>query len=233
MRLTKMIGLCLALAFALCGLAAAEASGAPEFLHEGKEVLKKGFNEKSTTDTTFIELGETKYKMVCTSSTATGKIKGRTEIEGVVVKFKGCKAKHAEELHECEVNSIEPLGGKEEIVTKTLKGRLGLVASAEAASERGLLLLPVSGIVYVTIKGSTLCLPAETSEVKGNLIGEIKPVHTSKLKGELSYKTKEQKTQLVKKFVGESATHELEIFGAKTPLEVVDTVEYEETVEVT
>jgi hypothetical protein len=194
---------------------------------------KTGFKVKSNTNTMFVELGESKYKIVCTSGTTAGKVKGRTEVEGVVVKFKGCKAKEAEELKECEVNSIEPLGGKEEIISKTLKGRLGLVASAEAASERGLLLLPASGVVYVAIKGSTACLPAETSEIKGGLIGEIKPIHTLKLKGEVVYKTKEQKTQLIKKFVGESATHELELFGVKTPLEAVDTIEYEETVEVT
>ncbi len=234
MRLTKMIGLCAAGAFAIGGLAVAHASAAPEFLHEGKEVLNKGFVVKSKgAGATLVELGETKYKIVCTGSTAVGKIKGKTEVDSVVVKFTGCRAKEAGEAVECEVKSTSPLGGKEEIITKTLKGRLGLVLAAEATSERGLLLLPSSGTVYVTITGSTECLPAETSEVKGSLIGEIKPVHTLKLKGELVYKTKEQKTQLLKKFTGESATHELEIFAVKTPLEAVDSIEYEETVEVT
>ena len=234
MRLTKMIGLCVAVAFAISGLAAAGASAAPEFLHEGKEVSNKGFTVKSKgAGATLVELGETKYKIVCTSSTAGGKIKGKNEVENVVVKFTGCKAKEAGEAKECEVSSISPLGGKEEIITKTLKGRIGLVLSAEATSERGLLLLPSSGTVYVTITGSTECLPAETSEVKGSLIGEIKPVKTAKLKGELVYKAKEQKTQLIKKFTGEGAAHELELFGVKTPLEATDSIEYEETVEVT
>ncbi len=232
MRLTKTIGLCLALMFAVSGLTTTGASAEPEFLHEGKEVLKKSFTVKSKTGATLIELGMTKYKIVCSSSTASGKIKGTTEVEGVVAKFKECRAKEAEELHECEVSSTSPLGGKEEIITKTLKGRLGLVASTEAASKRGLLLLPNSGTVYVTIKGSTECLPQETSSVKGSLIGEVTPINTLKVKGELIYKAVEEKTQMIKKFVGESAMHELEIFGVKTPLEAVDSVEYDETVEV-
>ncbi len=233
MRLMKMIGLCLAAMFAVSGLTATGAFAAPEFLHEGKELVKKGFTVKSKTGATLVELGETKYKIVCTSSISSGKVTGKTEVEGVVARFKGCRAKEESESTECEVNSTSPLGGPEEIITKTLKGRLGLVGSAEAVTERGLLLLPASGSVYVTITGSTVCLPAETSEVKGGLIGEIKPIRTLKLKGELIYKAKEQKTQLIKKFVGESAMHELEIFGVKTPLESTDMVDYEEAVEVT
>jgi hypothetical protein len=233
MRLMKTIGLCLAATFAISGLTAIGASAAPEFLHGGKEVLKTGFTVKSKTGATLIELGMTKYKIVCTSSLSTGRIKGKSEVENVVAKFKGCKAKESEELHECEVNSTSPLGGKEEIITKTLKGRIGEVLSTEAASERGLLLLPNSGTVYVTIKSSVECLPQETSEVKGSLVGEVKPVKTLKSKGELIYKSVGGKTQAIKKFVGESAMHELEIFEVKTPLESVDTVEYEEAVEVT
>jgi hypothetical protein len=233
MRLTKTIGLCLAAMFAVSGLAASGASAAPEFLHEGKEVLKKGFTVKSKTGATLIELAPTKYKIACTSSVSSGKIKGTTEVESVIAKFKGCKAREEQELHECEVNSTSPLGGKEEIITKTLKGRLGAVASTEATSERGLLLLPNTGVVYVTIHGSLECLPAENSEVKGSLIGEVKPIKTLKVKGELIYKAVEEKAQKIKKFSGETGTHELEIFEVNTPLESVDTVEYEETVEVT
>jgi hypothetical protein len=228
-----MIGPAALIAFAIGGQTGTTALAEPQFLHSGKEVTNKGFvvNSKAP-GATLVEL-ETKYKIVCANSTTTGRIKSKSEVDGVVAKFTGCKAKEAEEMHECPVNSTSPLGAKEEIITKTLKGRLGLVASTEATSERGLLLLPSSGTVYVTIKGSTECLPAETSEVKGSLIGEIKPVHTLKLKGELLYKTKEQKLQLIKKFIGESATHELEIFEVKTPLESADTIEYEESVEVT
>jgi hypothetical protein len=215
------------------GMAVTPALAVPEFLHEGKELVKKGFTVKSSTATMFFQLGETKYKIVCKSSTASGKVKATTEVEGVVIKFKGCKAKEAEELHECEVNSTSPLGGKEEIITKTLKGSLGVVAKAEAASERGLLLTPASGVVFVTTKGSVECLPQETDEIKGSVIGEIKPVKTLKLKGELAFKSPEQKVQTIKKFVGESATHFLEVFEVKAPLEVAATTEFEETFEVT
>jgi len=210
------------------------AMAAPEFLHEGKELVKKGFVVRGATATIYVEIAGTKYKIVCKSSTASGKVKGTTEVEGVVLKFKGCKGKEAEELHECEVNSTSPLGAKEEIITKTLKGSLGVVAKAEAVSERGLLLTPASGTVFVTIKGSPECLPQETTEIKGSLIGEIKPVKTLKLKGELVFKTaEEEKVQMIKKFVGESPVHVLEAYGVKAPLATLATTEFEETFEVT
>ncbi|HEX5852923.1 MAG TPA: hypothetical protein VFY36_07520 [Solirubrobacteraceae bacterium] len=228
-----MIGLSVVLALAVGGLVTTTALAVPEFLHEGKEVVKKGFTVKSGAATIFVEIGETKYKIACTSSSATGKIKGTKEVEAVVIKFKGCKAKENEEALQCEVKSTSPLGAKEEIVTKTLKGRLGTVAVAEAASERGLALEAAVGTAFTTIKGSTECLPAETSEVKGTLIGEIKPVKVPKLKGELIYKAKEEKTQWIKKLGGEMGIHELEVFEVKTPLQSTATTEFEEMVEVT
>ncbi len=229
----KTIGLGLVAALAMSGLGSTSALAVPEFLHEGKEVVKTGFTTKSSTGTIYVEVGETKYKIVCKSSTASGKIKGTKEVEGVVIKFKGCKAKEEGESTECEVNSTNPLGGTEEIITKTLKGRLGTVAAGEAASERGLTLEATTGSVFAAIVGSTVCLPAETSEIKGVLIGEIKPVKTLKLKGELVFKTKEMKTQLIKHLVGELGNHELEVFGVKTPLETTTVAEYAEAVEVT
>ena len=233
MRRTKTIGLSIVAAFAMSGLVSTPALAVPEFLHEGKEVVKKGIVVKGKTGTIYIEVGAIHYKIVCTSSSATGKIKGTKEVEAVVIKFKGCRAKESEETRECEVNSTSPLGGKEEIITKTLKGKLGTVAVAEAASERGLSLEASSGTVFAALKGSSLCLPAETSEVKGILFGEIKPVKTPKLKGELVFNTKEMKTQTIRKFVGESVMHELEVFEVKTPLETAATTEFEEMVEVT
>jgi hypothetical protein len=234
MRLIKSTGLGLLATIVLGGIAAAPAVAVPEFLHEGKELVKKGFTVKSATATMFIEVGPTKYKIVCKSSSASGKVKGTKEVEGVVLKLKGCHSKESEELHECEVNSTSPLGAKEEIITKTLKGGLGVVAKAEAASERGLLLTPVSGSVFVTIKSSPECVPQELTEIKGSLIGEIKPVKTLKLKGELAFKSAEEtKVQMIKKFTGETGTHFLELYEVRAPLEALATTEFEETFEVT
>jgi hypothetical protein len=233
MRLIKSTGLALLAALVLGGIASTSAVAVPEFLHEGKELVKKGFTVKSTTATIFVELAPIHYKITCKSSTASGKVKGTTEVEGVVLKFKGCKGREEEELHECEVNSTSPLGAKEEIITKTLKGRLGTVAKTEAASERGLLLQPATGVVFVTIKGSLECLPKEITEVKGSLIGEIKPVKVLKVKGELLFKTVEGKAQMIRKFAGETGTHELESYEVNTPLEATASTEFEETFEVT
>jgi hypothetical protein len=233
MRCTRTIGAGVAAAFAMSGLPGTATATTPEFLHSLKEVGKKGFTVKSKTGSTFIELAGTTYKIACKASTGSGKIRSVKEVETVVVKFKECKAKEGEETKECEVHSTSPLGGSEEIITKTLKGRLGEVAKAEATSQRGLLLEPLAGTVYVTIKGSTECLPAETSEVKGSLIGEISTVKSAKIKNELIYTIKESSSQMITKFVGDSALHELEIFEVKTPLGSRDTIEFEEAVEVT
>ncbi len=232
MRRMRRVSLGVVLACALGGVAATVALAAPEFLHEGKEVVKKGFTVTSTTAKIFINL-EAKYKISCTSSSAAGKIKGTKEVESVVIKFKECRAKENEEFHECPVNSTSPLGAKEEIITKTLKGRLGAVALAESTSERGLALEATTGTGFAAIRGSTECLPQETSEVKGVLFGEIKPIKTLKLKGELVYNVKEEKTQKIRKFTGESGMHELEVFEVKTPLEALAKTEFEEAVEVT
>ena len=233
MKRMQRLGFGLVAGIVIGGLGAIPATAAPEFLHEGKELVKKGIFVKGKAATIYIETGETKYKIACTASTASGKIKGTKEVEAVVIKFTGCKAKEAGESTQCEVHSTSPLGAKEEIVTKTLKGKLGAVASGEGTSERGLSLEATTGTVFAAIAGSLVCLPAETSEVKGILIGEIKPVKTPKIKGELVYKVKEEKQQMIKKFVGEMTMHELEVFEVKTPLETLATTEFEETVEVT
>ena len=236
MRCIRAVGLGAAVAITLGGFAAASALAAPEFLHEGKEVVHKGITVKSkigVISTIYIVVGETKFKITCTSATGAGKLKGTKEVEAVVLKFNGCRGKESEEAKQCEVNSISPAGGKEEIITKTLKGRLGAVAASEAVSERGLLLEATTGTVFATILSSSECLPAETTEVKGGLMSEIKPVKVLKLKGELAFNTKEMKTQMIKKFTGETPTHELEVYGVKTPLETLTSTEFEETVEVT
>jgi hypothetical protein len=232
MRFTKMIGLCFAAAFAISGLAVTTAVAAPEFLHSAKEVVKKGFTVKSKSGSTLIEITGTKYKIACKSSLGSGRIKSLKEVENTVVKFKECRAKEGEAINECEVKSTSPPGGPEEIITKTLKGRLGEVAKAEATSERGILLEPLTGTVYVTIKGSTECLPAETSEVKGSLIGEVASVKSAKFKNELNYTIKEASSQMIKKFSGDMVIHELEIFEVRTPLESKNSIEFAEQVEV-
>jgi hypothetical protein len=232
MRQTRLIGLALTIAVTLGAVLASAAAAAPEFLHGGKEV-KTGFTLKGKTTTIYADVSETKYKIVCTSAAATGKVTSTTKVETVVNKFKGCKAKKGAEKHECEVKSTEPAGKKEEIVTKTLKGRLGSVAKAEAESEVGLILEPAEGEAYAVITGSTECLPKETSEARGDLIGEITPIKVEQKTGEIAYKTTGEVQQNIKKFTGESATHELELFGVKTPLESTDSIEFEVTVEIT
>jgi hypothetical protein len=85
----------------------------------------------------------------------------------------------------------------------------------------------------LTLTSSTECLPKETAEVVGSLIGEITTTKKEQKTGEVLYKVVTEKEQMIKKFTGESATHELELFGVRTPLEAKDEIEFEEPVEVT
>jgi hypothetical protein len=234
MTYARALGLTLVVVLALSGMAATSAVATPEFLHTGKEVTNKGVHIMGKTVKMHIELGETKYSVTCTSTTSEGGvISGTTLVKNVKARFKGCRAKESEESTECEVNSFSPAGGKEEVITKTLKGKLGEVALSEASSLRGLKLEPATGGVFVTITGSLSCLPAETIEATGNLIGEVTPVKKAVVTAHNTYKTIEEKLQQIKKFKGETGTHVLEEFGVQIGVEGEQKVEFEETVEIT
>jgi hypothetical protein len=233
MKRLRRIEMALVAALFVSGVLAGSASAiTPEFLHEGKEVVAKGFKVKSGKVVISFTVSGTPYKISCIASTSEGKLKSTKEVEAVTTKLTGCTAKKGEAKTECEVKSSSPEGSKEEVVTKELKGRLGSVAKSEAASEVGLLLEPVTGSVYVTLKGSAECLPKETSEVKGSVIGEVTPTKKEQTTGELLYKLFSGKEQLIRKFTGDSTVHELEVFGVKALLESAGTVTYGEKVEV-
>ena len=236
MRYARALVLTLLVVFASSAVTAASATAAPEFLHSGKEVVNKSVKIQGKTVKMYVELGAIKYYVTCSSSTSEGgEINGTTEVRNVKARFKGCLAKESEELHQCSVRSFSPSGAEGEVITKTLKGKLGEVATSEATSEVGLKLEPASGFVYVTLTGSTECLPAETVEAKGSLIGEVTPIGGEGviISGQITYKTKEEKHQLIRKFKGESAVHELEYFEIPIAIESEDKVEYGEKVVVT
>ncbi len=64
-------------------------------------------------------------------------------------------------------------GGTGTIVTTTLDGALGTVKTTEAASGVGLLLLPTTGTVFVTLEGSRV--PGSPAKVDGSVAGEATP----------------------------------------------------------
>jgi hypothetical protein len=227
----KTVGLGVATALAVGGITAAPALAQPEFLHEGKEVVAKHFTAKSKTVTARMTVSGTPYQIVCKTDKSEGSLKGKSEVEKVTTKFKECKAKMSSETKECEVKSTSPEGAKEEIITKELKGVLGVVSKTEAESEVGLRLEATTGEVYATITGSTECLPKETGNVTGSVISEVAPVKKLQRTGSFVLATT-MGEQMIRKFTGESNIHELEIFGVPAPFEAKAEVEYGETVEV-
>lgn len=237
MRRAREIGLVMTIASALGALTVAAATAVtPEVLHEGKEVSKKTVKVSGKTTKLYVEVSGNHYLVTCQTATSTGgKIKGTTEVENVTAKFKSCKAKENEETKECSVRSSSPSGAEGELISKTLKGKLGEVALSEATSGVGLKLEPVSGTTYITLMGSLECLPAENSEAKGSLIGEVTPINTSVLTAHSNYKVQEgtPELQVISKFKGESGVQQLEAFSVQIGVEGEEKVEFEEKVEIT
>jgi hypothetical protein len=116
----------------------------------------------------------------CTSSTAAGEITGATKVGGVVITYSGCSSK---EGSGCTVKGSGASAG--EIVTNTLDGELGEVATTEAPSGVGLLLLATSGTTFATLEGS--CLPFSPSAVEGTIAAEVLPVEAPGSSGKLVF----------------------------------------------
>ena len=115
-----------------------------------------------------------------------GEITGAKSLAGVVVKFENC---NDGAVCYAYLNwETEPLGGT-----------LGYINKANKTL--GLLLAPASGPV-------AKC-SIEAEELRGSIIGEIKPVNTRTTKFTLSFKANKDE-QVLKKFEGEEATHNLE-----------------------
>jgi hypothetical protein len=118
-------------------------------------------------------------------NTDVGKIDAgwKESVEKVIVTFTKCKGKNSKTSKTCTVKS-KGATGAEEVVTNSLKGELGHVASTEATSEVGLLLEPTEGSVFVTLEGS--CLEPTTAAIEGGIIGEVTPL-TKGLKHKVVY----------------------------------------------
>lgn len=116
-------------------------------------------------------------------------------------------------------NSTEPIGGSGEIVTKELAGEL-VYLKAGKGLPIGLLLAPVTGVVFSTIS----CLGGIVKEnVEGAVIGEVlSPVNTTALSGKVLYAENEAlKKQLWTKVEEGAETFELSAFGEKA-LEITE-----------
>ena len=170
-------------------------------------------------------------KVKCKKDKDTGEITGTGTVGKVVVTFEECTS--TKEAKECKTNSPGAKAG--EIVTKELKGELGTVAKAEAASEVGLLLEPASGTEFVTLEKNECIIE---TKVTGKVAGEVTPVKKLQTTGKLEFKTVEGKgeKQSIKKITTEAGKKEepsLKAFGLTATEETSDENTFEEAVEVT
>jgi hypothetical protein len=192
---------------------------APEFLHEDKEVVKKGFTDKGSK----FQLTASGLVFTCTKSAGTGEIKGTKQVGNVFMTYTGCGSKDGEE--ECPFHSQGAPAGT--VQTSELSGELGEVEESESATGVGLVLRAVSG-TFATLEGPCIA----TTIVTGGIMGEVGSVDEPGKTGELIYKTTSGR-QKIQKFV-EMPREVLKAWGLAEVQEAVDdAVKYEETVEVT
>jgi hypothetical protein len=178
-------------------------------------------------------------KVSCKEDTNSGKA-GLGSIKNITVIFKGCSSENAKTKAKCEVQSKASKGGAGVVETNELSGELGEVAAAEAKSEVGLLLVPASGNVFVTLEGT--CLQVNPTAVEGSIVGEVTPTKTLSTEGKVVFALTKA-AQSIKKFergraeIGgkedEKVTPKLTVFNGKAATEeTTDTNTFEEALEV-
>jgi hypothetical protein len=177
MRIVRLAGPVLVAILAMSLMIASAAFAGPEFKPTGSTFT-------GTSGTSVLEAAGGGEKVTCESDASSGTITSSTLAGGVVVHFLGCSgATVAGE--KCTVKSTNTtVAGL--ILTNTLHGVLGLVLPKPASgSDAALVLLPVSGKVFVTLVGSGKCV--ETTKVSGSVAGLAEPVGTSSKTGKLVF----------------------------------------------
>jgi hypothetical protein len=165
----------IAAAFVGCAAAASAALASAEF--KPAPAVLYGFTGKGGAmklrDTT---LG---LEVRCTSTTLTGEIESspapQRNVEEVFIVYKGCVGIGLANKEKCTVKS----GGwpPGEIKTRRLRGELGQVASAEAASEVGLDLMPEVGTILIKLEVAGCAIGSQL--IEGSVIGEVTPTTLS------------------------------------------------------
>jgi hypothetical protein len=221
MKRIRFIALALAAAFAISAVAVASASAALPEWRKGGSPLAGKVEFKATSGAGELETkGGSKVK--CTSDEASGTIEGAKAASNVKVTFKGCESSGAK----CTTKNL--VAG--EITTAAvLSGELKYVSEPE--KRVGLLLIPPENAKGEKEFSTFACAGGfVTVTVRGEVIGEAKPVNTPKATGELIYKQTKGKQEFVQ---GAGKEEHLEskvgAFGAfeESGLQSEDTIEWQ------
>jgi hypothetical protein len=165
--------------------------------------------------------------VTCGKGTATGQITGMRTVGKVVFKLKECKSSGESGLN-CPIKTPGAVEG--EIVSNTLKGELGTVKSAEAATEVGVLARPESGKLWLELEGNA-CTP-ETA-VSGDIAGEVGPIGELTDKGFINFAVADGKQKIQKIAVLSGLlTAQLTAFSSNVTEEKYETLESKEPMEV-
>jgi hypothetical protein len=166
-------------------------------------------------------------EIACASDEGSGEVTAPDKVDKVKVLFKGCEATVGTE--KCKTQSRgQPEGS---ILTNTLDGDLGTVATSEAATGVGLLLLPTTGSTFVTVIGK--CLPAEETAITGKIAGEVLPVKVKQKSGSVKFALNGASQAIKKIFVlGVEVKPALTAFGLAATLTSTEGITFERELEI-
>jgi hypothetical protein len=158
----------------------------------------------------------------CKGGTSNGEILSATTIGNLHVVFTGCEA--VDGSSKCNVNSDGAREG--EILTNSLTGELGTVATSEAASGVGLL-ISAGSHGWTELAGSSC---TEESGMSGTLALEVKVVGKKQVSNELVSANKIKKITLDS---GKVESPKLDAFSQAVTIEGQDALTFAEATEVT
>jgi hypothetical protein len=210
--------------FAISAVATATASAAlPEF----KPVPTK---KKFTSTSGAVTWTAGTERLTCSSSATTGEITGASTLGDVVIKFTGCQQLNTKGT--CPLKSVGANAG--EIVTDSLNGELGTVATKEATSGVGILLAPTTGSTIARIAATPAPCSGTETALQGNVAGEVATTSKKQMTNKLVFGVTSG-DQNIKRITVKSGTKspELEAWGREWTIATTDEVAFEEALEVT
>lgn len=196
----RRLALCLVATSAVALVVAGPAAALPQFWQNGTAIgagVKKEF--WGTTGEAVLKTAAP-HKVACTAGLSIGETNGPEKVAKLGLWFIGCK----ETVSGASCHSTVPEGSEGEIITQSLSGVLGYLKMA-APVKAGLLLNPGEGPITKIQCG------ALEGEVRGSVIGEVKPLNTQQNTWEDVFSEVAEAQQWTK-FEGEAGTRELEAF---------------------
>jgi hypothetical protein len=223
MKIARLAGLMLVAVFAMSLVVASVAMAEPEFVP-----ATGTFSGDSGTSILSADNGID--VVTCATNVASGSKTSSTTVGGVIVHFLNCKAS-GETKSGCTVKSAGAAEGL--IVTNTLDGILGLILPKPASgSGVGLLLLPSSGSIFVTLAGNAC---TEETAITGTVAGEVLPIKSPQTTGKLTFNGTGSKAN-IKGFdpsVGAAKTAKLVAFSFEASQTTAELLTFSATTEVT